>query len=133
MTRSWFAAAALRRARWALASLAIAFALPAPAHDAGTLRSKGAALQEKFASNQFGRPLVIESTQTAGNLRGDVYTVVDYPFATVKQALQANDHWCDILILHLNVKRCRAGADGKSLSLNVGRKFDQALEDAYEL
>ena len=27
----------------------------------------------------------------------------------VQQALQSADHWCDILILHLNVKRCQAG------------------------
>ena len=111
----------------------VAFATPALAQDPATLRNKNATLQDKFASNQFGRPLVLESTQTAGDLRGDVYTIVDHPFATVKQALQANDHWCDILILHLNVKRCLTGAGGKSVNLNVGRKFDQPLEDAYEL
>jgi hypothetical protein len=126
-------AGALRRATWLLAALAIAVAAPALAQDVAALRHKNAALQDKFASNQFGRPLVLESTQTSGDLRGDVYTVVDHPFATVKQALQVNDHWCDILILHLNVKRCRSGPDGKSIHLNVGRKFDQALEDAYLL
>jgi hypothetical protein len=131
MRPSLFAAAALRRAAALLAGLALVLAGPAFAQDAATLRNKNAAMQDKFASNQFGRPLVLESTQTAGDLRGDVYTVVEYPFAMVKQALQANEHWCDILILHLNVKRCKAG--GNSITLNVGRKFDQALEDAYEL
>ena len=135
MTRPWSAAAAglSRRATGLLAAAALALAAPAWAQDPATLRTKNAAMQDKFASNQFGRPLVLESTQTAGDLRGDVYTVVEYPFATVKQALQANEHWCDILILHLNVKRCKAGAAGKSITLNVGRKFDQSLEDAYEL
>ena len=123
----------LGRAVWLLAGLLVAFASPAIAQDPATLRNKNAAMQDKFASNQFGRPLVLESVQTAGDLKGDVYTVVDHPFATVRQALQANAHWCDILILHLNVKRCLTGADGKSVNLNVGRKFDQALEDAYEL
>jgi hypothetical protein len=132
--RSPAAAAALRRAAGLLTALAVAFAaVPALAQDAATLQRKNATLQDKFASNQFGRPLVLESTQTAGDLRGDVYTVVDYPFATVKQALQSNEQWCDILILHLNVKRCKAGPGGRSIILNVGRKFDQALEDAYEL
>ena len=52
----------------------------------------------------------------------------------VQQALQSADHWCDILILHLNVKRCRTSSGTpKMLSLNVGRKFDQPIEDAYEL
>jgi len=131
MRPSLFAAAALRRVAALLAGFAVALAGPALAQDATTLRNKNAAMQDKFASNQFGRPLVLESTQTAGNLKGDVYTVVEYPFAMVKQALQTNEHWCDILILHLNVKRCKAG--GNSITLNVGRKFDQALEDAYEL
>ena len=125
------ARAALRRAAALLAGLAFTLAAPAFAQDPGILRDKNASLQDKFASNQFGRPLVLESKQTAGDLKGDVYTVVDFPFAMVKQALQANDHWCEILILHLNVKRCKAG--GKSIVLNVGRKYDQALEDAYEL
>ena len=108
----------------------------ASAQDAATLKGRHGALQGKLASNQFGRPLVLESTQTSGDLKGDVYAVVDHPFATVNQALQSSEHWCDILILHLNVKRCRAGAGTgaqKTLSLSVGRKFDQPIEDAYAL
>jgi hypothetical protein len=130
--RRAFAAKFLGCSGWLLAA-ALAFPAVAIAQDANTLRAKHATLQDKYATNQFGRPLVLESTQTAGDLRGDVYTVVDHPFATVQQALQSIDHWCDILILHLNVKRCRANGSTKLLSLNVGRKFDQPIEDAYEL
>ncbi|MEP7302273.1 MAG: hypothetical protein ABI699_12150 [Caldimonas sp.] len=115
--------------------LVAALLLPvvATAQDAGSLRGKHASLRDKFATNQFGRPLVIESVQSAGDLRGDVYSIVEHPYATVQQALQSIDHWCDILILHLNVKRCRANDGKKMLALNVGRKFDQPIEDAYEL
>lgn len=123
----------LRRAAWLIAGLLVALAAPAGAQDAAALRAKNAAMQDKFASNQFGRPLVLESVQTAGDLKGDVYAVVDHPFSMVKQALETNAHWCDILILHLNVKRCLTGPGGKMVNLSVGRKFDQALEDAYEL
>ncbi len=126
------AAKMLRRSGWLLAA-ALLFPSFATAQDANTLRAKSATLQDKYASNQFGRPLVLESTQTSGDLRGDVYTVVEHPYATVQQALQSIDHWCDILILHLNVKRCRVNPARKVLSLNVGRKFDQPIEDAYEL
>ena len=106
----------------------------ASAQDAATLRARHAALQAKFTSNQFGRPLVLESVQTSGDLKGDVYVVVDHPFPMVQEALQSADHWCDILILHLNVKRCRAsGAAAKTITLSVGRKFDQPIEDAYHL
>ena len=106
----------------------------ASAQDAAALRTRHTALQEKFANNQFGRPLVLESVETSGDLKGDVYAVVDHPFPMVQQALQSAEHWCDILILHLNVKRCRAsGAAAKTLNLSVGRKFDQPIEDAYQL
>jgi len=119
------------------ACLALSTALlstAASAQDPATLRARHAALQEKFANNQFGRPLVLESVETSGDLKGDVYAVVDHPFPMVQQALQSADHWCDILILHLNVKRCRAtGAAAKTINLSVGRKFDQPIEDAYQL
>ena len=124
---------ALRRLGAVLA-VALFAAIPAQAQDAAALRARQAALQDKFANNQFGRPLVLESTQTSGDLKGDVYAVVEYPFATVQQALQSPEHWCDILILHLNVKRCKtSGGAPKMLNLNVGRKFDQPIEDAYQL
>ncbi len=106
----------------------------ASAQDAATLKARHAALQDKLATNQFGRPLVLESKESSDDLKGDVYAVVDHPFGTVQQALQSSEHWCDILILHLNVKRCKAGAaTPKVLTLNVGRKFDQPIEDAYAL
>jgi len=116
--------------------LALGFVLcgTALAQDAPSLRAKHASLQERLANNQFGRPLALESTQTSGDLKGDVYVVVDHAYPLVQQALQSADHWCDILILHLNVKRCRVGDEGgKMLALSVGRKFDQPIEDAYEL
>jgi len=121
----------------AVACIALSAALlpaAASAQDAATLRARHAALHDKFANNQFGRPLVLESTETSSDLKGDVYAVVDHPFPMVQQALQSAEHWCDILILHLNVKRCRAvGGAAKTLNLNVGRKFDQPIEDAYQL
>jgi len=109
--------------------------IPAAAQDASTLKAKYAAVQDKLANNQFGRPIFLESRQTSDDLRGDIYSLVEYPFATVEQALQKVDHWCDIFILHLNVKGCSStGSGGKGhLSLAVGRKFDQPVDEAYKL
>jgi hypothetical protein len=44
----------------------------------------------------------------------------------VGPALQGVDRWCDILILHLNIKQCRAGAarPAEVLQLVVGAKHD---------
>lgn len=107
----------------------------AHAQDAASLKARYTELQDRLANNQFGRPLYLESAQTSNDLKGDVYSVVDYPYATVQQALRPVDHWCDILILHLNVKGCKTSgsAGARKLSLAVGKKFDQPVEDAYKV
>jgi len=66
-------------------------------------------------------------------LKGEIYAVVDYPFAAVNVALNNPAHWCDVFILHLNVKYCHASSNkaGTVLTVNLGRKFDQPLADAY--
>jgi hypothetical protein len=79
------------------------------AQDAATLKARHASLQDKFATTS-SVAAVLESTQSSGDLKGDVYAVVEHPFSTVQQALVSPEHWCDILILHLNVKRCKASA-----------------------
>ncbi len=113
---------------WALAGMA-----PAHALDAASLTARHSALREQLASNQFNRPLYLESLETAGRLKGDIYAQIEQPFGVVAPALQGMDRWCDILILHLNVKGCRASSPkaGDTLSVSIGRKFDQPLDDAY--
>ncbi len=122
------------------AALLIAFGLaagfaPAQAQDANTLRAKHDSLREKLANNPFQRPLVLESVQSSGDLKGEVYAIVDQPFGVVGPALQGMDHWCDLLILHLNVKGCSSAGKppAEVLSLIVGRKFDQPLDEGYRV
>ena len=110
------------------------FLMPcAQAQDAATLRARHATLKDQLANNPFHQPLVLESTQTGAAVKGDAYAVVPQPYSLVGQALQGIDHWCDILILHLNVKGChaRGSAPGGMLSVAIGRKFDQPLQFAY--
>lgn len=99
------------------------------------LRAKHTALSAELERNAFQRPLVIRSSQSAGNLRGDVYAVVDHPFGTVDKALRAANQWCEVLILPFNVKQCRAGreSDEHKLALHIGRKHDQPVAHAYEV
>jgi hypothetical protein len=102
---------------------------------ADALRARHAALAPQLARNPYGRPMHIESTQTAGDLKGEVYAVVDHPFATLDRELRAAARWCDILILHLNVKHCRAAgnAPNSTLAVSIGRKHDQPLNDAHRV
>ncbi|MEP6873498.1 MAG: hypothetical protein ABI887_03970 [Burkholderiales bacterium] len=129
MTIQWTAAAAL-----ALAATLAGFQA-AHAQDATALRAVHATLTDKLANSPFRRPLVLESVQSSDDLKGEVYAVVDQPFSVVAPALQGTTHWCDLLILHLNVKHCSASGTppGEVLSLIVGRKFDQPLEDGYKV
>ena len=115
--------------------LGAAAAAPAFAQDAGALRAAHEALRDRLANNPFQRPLVLESTQSAASLKGDVYAIVDQPFTLVAPALQGMAHWCELLILHLNVKHCSTAgqAPAEVLTLVVGRKFDQPLADGYKV
>ena len=99
------------------------------------LLARHAALRAQLANNAFQRPLYLESSQNAGDQQGDVYAVVEQPFTVVSQSLQGMDNWCELLILHLNVKHCRAsGATAASvLSVSVGKKFDQPLAETYKV
>jgi hypothetical protein len=66
---------------------------------------------------------------------GDVYALVDHPFATAAAALSGVDDWCEILFLHLNTKSCRASAgdQGSVLNVRIGKKYDQPVDQAYRV
>jgi hypothetical protein len=105
------------------------------AHSAALLSARYEALRNQLSHNLFRRPLYLESSEIPGGVSGDVFALVDYPFSTAKAALNGPAQWCDILILHLNTKYCRASTAGPGSVLNVGigRKYDQPLDKAYRV
>lgn len=105
------------------------------AAEAAALRTRYAELLPKLERNTYQRPLYLDSREDSGKVRGDVYARLDHPYATVAEALAQPDSWCDILILHLNTKYCRAApaAGGTLVSMHLGRKFDQPLEDTHRV
>ncbi len=107
----------------------------ATANSATALRAKYAELSGKLDVNQFGKPLYLESTETSGELTGDMYALLRDPFPKVQSALKEPAHWCDILILHQNIKYCRAFAKGGGtvLKVNIGRKSDQPMEQTHRV
>ena len=119
----------------ALANAGIARADVADANSAAPLRAKYVTLKDKLNHNQFRLPLYLDSRQSSGDLRGDIYAVVEHPFATVSSALKGAPQWCNILFLHLNVKYCRAVEDkqGSGLTVFIGRKYDQPLHAAHRV
>jgi hypothetical protein len=111
----------------------LAFADPAPTLGAAGLRAKHAAIRDRLEHNGFGRPVEIESWERDNHLGGDVYAIVQYPYATVDGALDKPGTWCDVLILPFNTKYCSASRDATQLKLRIGRKAEQAPKDAYPL
>ena len=109
---------------------------PARAAESVTLlHAKYDSLRNVLFDTEFRQPIHLDSSVEDGSASGDAYAVVDYPFTTTTDALANAGNWCDILILHFNVKYCHDAADGDAsmLDVRVGRKFDQPLRKAYQV
>ena len=120
---------------WAFWLAAMLFSAMAHGQDARSLLAHEARLRTQLADNAFQRSLAIESSEANSTLKGDVYAIVAMPYTLVGQALRNMDNWCDVLILHLNVKNCVARGAGTSgmLGVAIGSRFDQPLADAYRV
>jgi hypothetical protein len=116
-------------------SAGLAFASVPDTHSAASLHAKYASLGPRLHHNAFQRALSLDSTESSNDLKGDIYALVEHPFPTVRRALNGPEHWCDVLILHINTKHCRATADnsGKVLAVSIGKKTPQPLRDAYSI
>ena len=113
------------------ASVAFAIQSAVPENNAKSLNAKYIELAEKLTNNQFKRPLYLNSEESSDNLKGEIYAVVNHSFTKVNTALNNPTNWCDVLILHINIKYCQASSDKNStmLNVNLGKKYDQPLED----
>lgn len=97
------------------------------------LQARYVTLQDQLAHNAFHRPLYLESKETPEDLQGDIYAVMEQPYETVRESLQAMEHWCDILILHPNVKGCRVLRlpTAQFLKVSFGKKHDEPLDKTF--
>jgi len=111
------------------------FATAADAQDADGLRARHAALRPALAHSPFERPLHVESAVSGGKHNGEVYAVLEQPYGVVAPALALPAHWCDILSLQVNVKRCDAPGSGAGPTETalITRKPREALEDAHRV
>lgn len=109
-------------------------AAEAAAGERGLLEKYGA-LRSDLQKNQFGAPIALLSHESKGAVSVDMYGVFNHPFEAVREALRSPDDWCDITLLHINIKACtyRAGVGESLLTLYSGRKYYQPPVDAYPL
>lgn len=130
-THFWSNALSCLRGLLLLCAAAVAGAAMA-ADPVAALRAKYTALEPQLQQNQFKRPLVLDSVETPNRLTGDIYAIVAYPFEAVSSGLNHPDHWCDVMLLHVNTKYCHAQAapSGTTLRVHIGKKTPEALSDA---
>lgn len=121
-------------------SLAV-FSVPAVAaapenSSAQALRAVHQRMSDKLNHSSFGRAVQLDSMETADGLQGDVYAVVEHPLPEIATALKDPAHWCDVLTLHVNNRRCRTGSGpqgSEMLTLYVVRRYDKPIDQAFEL
>ena len=92
--------------------------------------------QESLESNQYGAPVYIQSNFQEDNATGEVFALVDHDFNSVVASLSSADHWCDVVLLHINVKGCNVKSNNNSesnLTLYVGRRYFQTPDQAHEM
>jgi len=116
-------------------SAGLAFASMPDTQSAASLHAQYASLAERLHHNPFRRPLSLDSAESSSDLKGDIYALVDHPFPTVSAALNGPEQWCDVLILHINTKYCRATTDESTatLAVSIGKKTPQPLKEAYPI
>ena len=108
----------------------------APGADpAKALNSQYSRLRAQLAQNVFQQPLVLQSSETAQGLQGDIYAEMAFGFDVVSAALRQPDQWCEVMILHINTKYCRADSTpaGALLNVNIGKKTPQELAQSSRL
>lgn len=96
------------------------FAANEGAGSASALKAQYEKLRDRPEKSPFDIPLFIESEQTSNKLSGDIHSKLDRRFEAVKKELQNPRAWCEILILHPNVKGCAVDTGDASLTVRLG-------------
>ena len=105
----------------------------AGASTAAALSARYATLKKDLANSEFQRPIFMSSAEGKDSVSGEIFALLNAPFAATGNVLEKPANWCEILLLHLNNKYCRpeAGSRGTILHVVVGTKREQALKDAH--
>ena len=122
----------MRKWLWVWVLVCLAGPAWADGEAVASLRAKHAALGEQLKANPFNRPVVLESVETPNLVSGEIYAVIDHPFASVSTGLNDPDHWCDVMSLPMNTKYCRPATtpQGTVLKVNIGKKTAESLKTA---
>ena len=123
----------LGRCLWALLLL-----LPAGRPWANAPVDAGASLMQEYRSlrptlmhSEFGLPLSLRTRIADQQAQGEAFVLMDTPLATLSDLFGQASNWCELGILHVNIKSCTYRDAG--IRYFVGRKEYQEPEDAFAL
>jgi hypothetical protein len=114
-----------------VAAAAMACVAHAASPEAAALYARYAQLEPQMAASAFARPLVVDSSDTGGRMQGEIHGELAHPFAPLAQRLTHPAAWCDVIVLHYNVKGC--AAEGDFMTVYSGRKVYEPLDRAFPL
>ena len=100
-----------------------------------TLSDKYHKIEENLHQSTLGMPVHIESSSEKNDSQGDIYGIIRYPFDVVEHELSNPANWCDIALLHLNVRGCSTEnlADHPLLTVYNVNRYSQSMDKAYAL
>lgn len=119
-----------------MASLAIAAPPAARAGpQAAALRASYEQKSEALAKSPLKRPLLLSSMELPHGLQGQVHAVVNHPLAAVRAAFNGPAHWCEVLLLHVNNRRCTIDSQGGQhrVTLGIVRRYDVPAKEAFDV
>lgn len=105
----------------------------APPARAETLLTDYQVIHDKLVHSPLGVPVYVRSWNRGDVPTAEVYGRVDYPLQQLKATLTEASSWCDLLSLMLNVKACVRDAEGRWLTVYMGREFYQPPDKAYRV
>ena len=120
--------------RWAVLCLAaLGGPLAAQENSASALASRYAAQRAQIEASALGVPVLVSSVETGEITRGELDAVLAQPFETLAAGLSVPSQWCQIVLLHLNIKACtHENGDGQDwLTLYNGRKVFERPDQAH--
>jgi len=92
-------------------------------------------IEKELEKSSLTIPFYVESSVSKNASHVDIYGTIKYPFDIVENELQLPMNWCDIILLHSNVRACtyRKVNDTWLLTLYNVKKFQDPLKDAYQM
>lgn len=100
------------------------------------LQKKYEEIKSSLNNSVFHIPIYLETDDGEQGSRGDVYGVLAYPFKIIAEELHNPIAWCDVIILHINIKMCEVEqqkGDESLVNVYVGKKHYQRPEDSEKM